>query len=157
SNQDNNHGIDGPSSGHSSSLIVWKNCDRRTVKKATTSRRGFCTFIVTLEQLCVFSGRRKPGPVPKRAAGAPAPPRVRPGRDRTHQATRRGHEGGGRRRVVVHPLNAASYLHWYTIFTPPADVGAEVDHAGRGSNQYPQPTCEGGNGGRIIVLFSNGT
>ncbi|CAM9653211.1 unnamed protein product [Ectocarpus sp. 13 AM-2016] len=48
SNQDSNHGIDGPSSGHSSSLILRKNCDRCTVKKAITSGRGCCTFIVTL-------------------------------------------------------------------------------------------------------------
>ncbi|CAN0566511.1 unnamed protein product, partial [Ectocarpus sp. 12 AP-2014] len=81
SNQDNNHGINGPSSGHSSSLILRKNCDRCTVKKIKCSApfgsNRPCESCEKYAVECVFSGRRKPGPVPKRAEGAPAPPRVR--------------------------------------------------------------------------------
>ncbi|CAM9939395.1 unnamed protein product, partial [Ectocarpus sp. 8 AP-2014] len=174
SNQDNKHGINGPSSGHSSSLILRKNCDRCTVKKVshTTPQRGCCTFIVTLEQYKVLV-RRDVWCITQSDVGAEIDHAGR--RSKTHPRPTCEHGHGGRILVLLwndvgaaidharrgskmHPRPTCESGHGGRIVVLLSnDVGAEIDHAGRGSNQRPKPACEGGNGGRIIVLPSNGT
>ncbi|CBJ32312.1 hypothetical protein Esi_0328_0016 [Ectocarpus siliculosus] len=172
SKRDNLHGSNGPSSGHPSSLILRKNCDRCTVKKVTSSRRGFYAFIVTLER-CKVLVRREVWRITQSDVGAKIDHAGR--MSNTHpRPTWEGRNGGrilvyssndvgaeighAERRCKTHPRTTCEGGHGgHIIVLLSNDVGAEIDHAGRGSNQYPQPACEGGNGVRIIVLLSNGS
>ncbi|CAN0199352.1 unnamed protein product [Ectocarpus sp. 4 AP-2014] len=172
SNQDNNHEINGPSSGHSSSLILRKNCDRCTVKKLSLCTNRFHVlhhrdrsqgviyhvyFLFTppadVWAAIDHTGRGSvthPRPTCEGGHGGRilvllsnnVGAEIGHEERRSKTYTRPTCEGGHRGRIVV---------------LLSIDVGAEIDHAGRGSNQHPQRTCEGGNGGRIIVLLSNGT
>ncbi|CAM9929705.1 unnamed protein product, partial [Ectocarpus sp. 6 AP-2014] len=136
SKRDNLHGSNGPSSGHPSSLILRKNCDRCTVKKVTSSRRGFYALIVKLER-CKVLVRREVWRITQSDVGAKIDHAGR--RSNTHpRPTWEGRNGG---RILVYPSN---------------DVGAEIGHAERRCKTHPRTTCEGGHGGHIIVLLSNG-
>ncbi|CAN0325295.1 unnamed protein product, partial [Ectocarpus sp. 12 AP-2014] len=171
SSQDNNHEINGPSSGHSSSLILRKNCDRCTVKKmCRPSRQGGGVAPAFLKQSKVLvrhqvwritpsgevidhTGRgSKTHPEPTWECGSGGRILVHPSND---VGAAIGH---AERRNETHPQPMCEGGHGGRIIVLLSnDVGAAIDHAGRWSKSHPNPTCDGGSGGCIVFHLSNGT